>query len=154
MLIRKAIISDTEALLPLYQGSLVHMANLQPRQYREVPQDIAFVQKGIVDENADILVAEENGEIIGLASVFYEELSSKPYRVALNFVELDTLFVSEYHRRKGVGTALFRAAQQWAKERDAQSLQLITLGENTYARQFYERMGMQELIVKYIKEEL
>lgn len=154
MLIRKATIEDTDALLPLYQGSLAHMAFLQPRQFRAAPQDVSFVQKGIVEESGDIFVAEEAGEIIGLAAVFYEEIAPRAHRAALNYADLDTLFVSEYHRGKGVGTALFRAVQAWARERKAQSLQLITLGENDYARRFYEKMGMQELMIRYIKEEL
>ena len=154
MLIRKATIDDTSALIPLYQGSLANMARLQPRQYKEAPQSIVHVQQGIVEEQADIFVAEENGEIIGLVSVFFEEINPKPHRAAENYVDLDTLYVSEYHRNKGVGTALFHAAEQWAKEKHAQSLQLMTLGENTFARHFYEKLGMQELNIKYIKEEL
>lgn len=152
MIIRKATMNDMKWLIPLYQGSLATMAHYQPREYRLVPQDIEFVQMGIVEENADVLVAEENGQIIGLASVFYEEICPKPFRVAFNYVDLDTLYVSECYRRKGVGTALFQAAQQWAKERNAQSLQLMTLGENEPARRFYESMGMRELNVKYIQE--
>lgn len=128
------------------------MAELQPRQYREAPQDIEFVQEGILSEEGDVLVAEKHGEIIGLASVFLQETKPYPFRVQQKWCELNTLYVAEGHRGNGVGTALFQAAWQWTMQRGLSSLQLMTLGENTIARRFYEGMGMKELKLMYILE--
>lgn len=152
MIIRKAAIEDTDAMIPLFDASLRCMAELQPGQYRAVPQDIVFVQEGILSETGDVLVAEEEGMIIGLASVFQEESKPYPFRVQQKWCELDTLYVAEGHRGKGVGTALFHAAWEWAMERELNSLQLMALGENTRARAFYEKMGMKELKLTYIME--
>ena len=152
MIIRKATLEDTDALLPLYNGSLRHMAQLQPQQYREVPQDVEFVQQDILSEDGDVLVAEKEGKIIGLVSVFVQETKPYPFRVQHKWCDLDTLYVDENQRGKGVGTALFQAAWQWAMQRGLSSLQLMTLGENTAARHFYERMGMKDLSVMYILE--
>lgn len=152
MIIRKATLEDTDALIPLYNGSLRNMAQLQPRQYQEVPQDAEFVQQGILSEDGDVLVAEKDGEIIGLVSVFVQETKPYAFRIQQKWCDLDTLYVDESHRAKGVGTALFQAAWQWAMQRGLSSLQLMTLGENVNARSFYERMGMQKLRITYILE--
>lgn len=152
MIIRKATLEDTDSLIPLYNGSLRNMAQLQPLQYQEVPQDVEFVQQGILSEDGDVLVAEDAGKIIGLASVFVQETKPYPFRVQHKWCDLDTLYVDENHRRKGVGTALFQAAWQWAMQRELSSLQLMTLGENANAQRFYERMGMKELRLMYILE--
>lgn len=50
MEIRKATLADTEALRVLFNGALRHMAQLQPRQYRAVEQDTAFIQSGILED--------------------------------------------------------------------------------------------------------
>lgn len=152
MIIRKATLEDTDALIPLYNGSLRNMAQLQPQQYREVPQDVAFVQQGILSPDGDILVAEKDGKIIGLVSVFVQETKPYAFRVQHKWCDLDTLYVDENHRGKGVGTALFQAAWQWAMQRGLSSLQLMTLGENINARRFYEQMGMKQLRLTYILE--
>ena len=154
MRIRKAAIEDTEQLKPLFAGSLRNMAQLQPRQYREAEQDVEFIQEGILGEDSDVLVAEQDGQIIGLASVFSVTVNPHPYRVPQTYCELDTIYVLEEYRHQGIGTALLDAACNWAKERNHASLQLMTLGENKDARGFYERAGMRELKIVYITENL
>lgn len=153
MEIRKATLADTEALRVLFNGALRHMAQLQPRQYRAVEQDTAFIQSGILEDYGDVLVAEDHGKIIGFVSVFAEETSPLPFRVQQKYCDLDNIFVAEEHRGKGVGTALFQAAWQWARERDLAFLQLMTLGENYNAQDFYEKMGMNVSQVRYILED-
>ncbi len=152
MRIRKAAIEDTEQLKPLFAGSLRNMARLQPRQYREAEQDVEYIQAGILGEDSDVLVAEKDGHIIGLASVFSVTVEPKPYRIQQTCCELDTVFVQEAYRNQGVGKALLDAARQWAGERGCDSLQLMTLGENEAARRFYQREGMREHRVIYILE--
>lgn len=154
MLIRKATLEDTEHLQPLFAGSLQNMARLQPRQYREAEQDTDFIQAGIVQENGDVLVLETEGKIVGLASVFVEQVSPLPFRVHQSYCELDTLYVLEGYRNRGFGMALLEAARGWAKEHGCASLQLMTLGENTEAQRFYERAGMRPHKIIYIQEEL
>lgn len=154
MLIRKATLADTEKLRPLFAGSLQNMARLQPRQFREAEQDAAFIQAGIVEEHGDVLVLETEGKIVGLASVFVEQISPLPFRVQQSYCELDTLYVLEEYRNRGFGLALLEAARAWAKAHDCASLQLMTLGENTGARRFYERTGMRPHKIIYIQEEL
>ena len=154
MRIRKATIEDTEQLKPLFAGSLRNMAQLQPRQYREAEQDVEFIQAGILGEDSDVLVAEKDGHIIGLASVFSVTVKPRPYRVQQTYCELDTIFVQEAHRNQGVGKALLDAAWNWAKALNHASLQLMTLGENEDARRFYERAGMRVHKIVYILENL
>ena len=154
MRIRKATLGDTEQLKPLFAGSLRNMAQLQPRQYREAEQDVDFIQAGILEEDSDVLVAEKDGQIIGMASVFSVTVNPRPYRVQQTYCELDTIFVQEAYRNQGVGKALLDAAWNWAKARNHASLQLMTLGENQDARRFYERAGLREHKIVYILENL
>ena len=152
MWIRKATIEDTEQLKPLFAGSLKNMAQLQPRQYREAEQDVEFIQEGILGEDSDVLVTEKDGLIIGLASVFSVTVNPRPYRVQQKYCELDTIYILEEYRHQGIGKALLDAAWAWAIEHDCDSLQLMTLGENSDAQRFYERAGMRRHRIVYIME--
>jgi ribosomal protein S18 acetylase RimI-like enzyme len=143
---------DAAALGKLYDGSLRYMAQLQPRQYRAVEQDKAFVQAGILEEDAQVFVAEEAGQLIGLASVFTEETKPLPMRVQQRYCVLDTIYVAEEYRNRGVGSCLFQAAWDWTKSQGLSNMQLMTLGQNQKAQRFYERLGMEKLKIVYILE--
>lgn len=153
MKIRKAIINDSETLCKLYEGSLATMACYEPRQFRPAQPDMEFVQKGILQENGEIFVVEEDGAVVAMASAFLEDREERPYRFGYKYVVLDTLYVSEYHRGKGYASALFQTIKDWAKQNDVQNIQLMTLGGNKKARAFYEGLGMRESSVYYILED-
>ncbi len=128
MEIRKATLADP-ALAEFFDGSLRCKAELQPGQYRPAPQDMEFVQAGILQENADILVAEEQGKLLGMVSLFAEETNQRPYRVFQRYVELNTIYVLPEYRSRGIGTSLMNAAKSWAKERGISTIELMALGE-------------------------
>ena len=101
-----------------------------------------------------MLVAEQDGHIVGLASVFSVTVEPRPYRLGHTYCELDTHYVLEEYRNRGIGTALLRAAQSWAREHGHASLQLMTLGENEGARRFYASAGLREHQIVFIQEDL
>ena len=142
--IRIANLEDTPQLMELFDGSLRHMAALQPWQWRVVPQEKEFVQAAILEPNGILFVWEENGRLLGLASLFVKEQEESAIRLSCRYADLDTLYVRSEARKRGIGTALYQAAQQWARDQGAKCLKLMTLGENTAARAFYAQMGMRE----------
>ena len=120
------------------------MAELQPWQWRVVPQEKEFVQAAILEPNGMLYVWEEDGRLLGVVSLFLKEQEESAIRLPCRYVDLDTLYVHPEARGSGIGTALYQAACQWAKEQGADRVELMTLGENRNARAFYDKMGMQE----------
>lgn len=59
------------------------------------------------------------------------------------YMDLAALHVSEELRNQGVGTVLFRAASQWAKERGARKL-YISAHSAVESQAFYRKMGCVE----------
>lgn len=151
--IRRAAVEDLERLQPLYDGQLRYMAVCQPGQYRAVRQDGTFIRSEIEAENGCVLLAEENGAVLGFVSVAMEDTGEKAHRVPQRYAVLENIYVREECRRTGVGTALFRAAWDWARAGGAGSMHLMTLAENTRAQSFYESMGMRFLQHVYILED-
>ena len=54
---------------------------------------------------------------------------------------LDELYVAPELRRRGIGSALLKAAEAMTRERAGELLEINVDGEDTDARRFYERHG-------------
>lgn len=89
-----------------------------------------------------------------MASVFLEEIEPPPYRFGYRYVHLDTRYVSEYYRGRGIASKIFDTVKAWAKEQDVENIQRMTLGENMEARSFYASRGMKACKVQYILEDI
>lgn len=85
------------------------------------------------------LVAEENGEVIGIALWFYN-LSTFKCRKG---IYLEDLFVLPEKRGGGVGTALLKALCKVAKDENCGRLEWSCLDWNTPSLKFYESLGAE-----------
>ncbi len=144
MSIREANLEDTRQLIQLFQGSLRHMVALQPDVWREAETTEEFAQLPILSPDGMLYVWAENGELLGLVSVFVVNQEEEAIQRKRRYADLDTLYVRPQDRGRGIGTALYRAAAAWAKGKGCNALELMTLGENTAARRFYECLGLRE----------
>ena len=64
------------------------------------------------------------------------------------------LAVAEARRRRGVGRALMRAAEQWLQARGAPKLQLMVRADNLAAEGFYEAIGYGREAVSVLSRRL
>jgi len=78
-------------------------------------------------ERDEVLVAEQDGEIVGMAVVFIGDRDA----------ELDGLFVEPEHWRKGIGAELVDVATHAARRRGL----TLMVTANPSARDFYLRCG-------------
>ena len=88
-----------------------------------------------------IFVVECDGHVAGFATVLarmpFQELDEPPGEYAL----LSDLVVLEPFRRRGYGTALLRAAEQYVVEQGATELLIGVLTANQPARRLYLQAG-------------
>lgn len=82
-------------------------------------------------ENATVLVAREDGRIVGAAMTGHDG-----HRGALYYLGVDP-----DSRRGGVGRALVRAAEDWCRSRGAPKLNLLVRTENQAVLAFYDALG-------------
>lgn len=80
-----------------------------------------------------VLIARwgEEGEIVGLISCTLRE------RVA----HIQLAGVHSDHRQRGVGTGLVQAALDWARDQQAQRMEVVTQARNVPAQRLYQQMG-------------
>jgi GNAT superfamily N-acetyltransferase len=85
--------------------------------------------------DAEVLVAEEGGAVVGICTVYLDIESVRFGRRAW----VEDLAVHQDHRSAGHGKALLDAAKDWARERGATHLELDSGEARADAHRFYER---------------
>lgn len=92
------------------------------------------------DKNSILLVACEDGEVVGSLQVtFTQYLSHKGSRRAT----IENVHVFEKSRNRGVGTQLMNHAISLAKEEKCSIVQLTSNKSRKDAHRFYERIGFR-----------
>lgn len=81
-----------------------------------------------------ICTAVDQDTIIGFLSI-------EVHREDRNYLYLDDLSVTEKYRSQGIGTALIRQAEEYAKELKLREICLHVEKTNVSARRLYQRLG-------------
>lgn len=137
--IRPATATDLPAMLALYRVLDEEMVDLQPEFFCAAPREEAPILQFIDAPDADYLLAEQEGAVVGFALVVYAGWTPEfscvlPHRYA----SLYDLVVAREHRCQGIGSALLGAAKRWARDRRLEYLELRVLAQNSTAIHLYE----------------
>jgi ribosomal protein S18 acetylase RimI-like enzyme len=118
---------------------------------RRTPEDYAwFLGTQIAEANVVILVAENDGQVIGYvygAVEGYDYMSLRGPAAVLHDLVVD----SEY-RRRGVGQLLLNAALSELRSRGAPRVVLSTAERNESAQRLFEWMGFRRTMVEMTRE--
>ena len=137
--IRPAEEKDILAILALYCQLDQALVDLQPEFFCAAPREDAFVRQAIQANDADYLLAEADGAVVGFALVNYAGWTPEfscvlPHRYAC----LADLVVDAEHRGQGIGSTKLGAAKRWARDRRLEYLELNVLAQNVPAIALYE----------------
>ena len=148
-MIRTATILDAEAVSGAWEALHLEQSKIDAR-FALADDAVARWQndfKEWVDATdvRKIVVAEEDGEIVGFASA---QLWWPPpvYEQAIE-VYLDELFVAPESRRRGIGTRLLEDIAAWARGKQAKRVRLGALAANDEAIEFWRQRGANEFLV-------
>ena len=141
MEVRLATLNDVKQLCCLCTEFFAYNAALQPEYCKAAIADGKYPEVVIKDEKADMLIAIENGIIVGFMHVI--ESKTPPYEsiVPHDYAEVVAFMVTASCRRKSVGTALMDAAKEWGRARNLDYIELTVLSNAKEANAFYERYG-------------
>ena len=92
----------------------------------------------------DVIVYEENGVICGMAVLEYIFKPANLYRTQIKYCNIMEFGVDIEHRRKGIGTELFRFIKTQAKNKGYKRLELDVWSFNENAVRFYESVGLKD----------
>ncbi len=143
-LIRLARDEDYGPVCALFaEGDAFHAA-ARPDVIR-VPQGPArsreFMEHVLSSRDDLLLVAEQNGRLVGLIRAAVRMAPDAPMVVPRRYIAIEELVVTESARRRGYAPALVEQVHDWARERDIRDVQLTVHEFNTGAVRVYERLG-------------
>ena len=128
-IIRQSVKSDEKRICELYKEMLQTIYRTEEVEGYK-PGDLDKFWTG--DENR-IFVAED-GTVVGFISV-------EVYHENEDYVYLNDFTVTEEYRNKGIGAALLKTAESYAREINTLNLCLHVEKTNQSAMQFYENSG-------------
>jgi GNAT superfamily N-acetyltransferase len=99
----------------------------------------ALYEAALADPERVVLVAERDGEVVGMAHIVPSGAANAPHRA-----EVQRVAVAERVRGTGVGRKLMEAVDDAARERGL-TLLWLTTHEGTDACAFYEAVGYTKL---------
>ena len=147
MKVRQATLEDVPALVALFQEldrmqSDWRVFTPRPGFYDEVGLKY---REAMRTENAVVMVAEDEGEIVGMA---YGEVRIPSRFSDERALELSGVVVRTGYRGRGVGRALVQEAARFAGELGVEWVELKTFAPNQGAMAFWEGLGFTPRVVQ------
>jgi GNAT superfamily N-acetyltransferase len=133
--VRAATAADADAVLEMYEW-LFEAPGAPPPNWEETAGRERLLAT-IEGEGSEMLVALDDGELVGFCSAYIDLLSIRYGPRCW----VEDLAVDPDQRSNGVGSALLAAARAWATDQGASHLQLVSAEARTDAHRFYEREG-------------
>ena len=140
IVVRRAKPGDAGALVEARRGRRLRARGLADlgRPWRTPGEERRFLRALRRYDDAAVFVAElPTDGIVGRLS-----LGRDPHPASRHVADLG-LMVSALHRRRGIGTALLREAEEWARAVGVRKLELHVFPHNDAAIQLYESRGFR-----------
>lgn len=99
----------------------------------------------IRNDDALLLVAEKNHEIVGLLESFMTASSDFPVNKRRKWCQIDSLAVQSGVQNCKIGSLLLEKAKEWAKAHNVERMELNVYSFNENAIRFYAGKGFSEL---------
>lgn len=134
MKLRPATNADVDVILALWRGAAAEPS----------VSDDADGIRGLLERDPEgLLVAEQDGHIVGTLAAAWDGWRGHLYRLA----------VHPDHRRRGIGGALVAEGEHRLRAKGARKIQGIVLADSAEARAFWETVGYvwDERVVRHAK---
>jgi GNAT superfamily N-acetyltransferase len=101
----------------------------------------------LAEPGQSVLVAESNGQVIGLATIIVRHV----IHYDTPFARLAALVVATGRRKSGVGAALVEAAERIARGAGCSVMEITSGDHRPEAHAFYRRLGFDERPRRFVK---
>ena len=102
-----------------------------------------FVHVIMEDPEQEIVVAEIDGKLCGMAVLHHINKAPTPFMYERDFLDIDEFCVDKDHRRQGVASAMISFIRDYAKEKGFNRIELNMWEFNEEALAFYEAAGFK-----------
>jgi len=151
VIVRRAKKEEIEIIASLL--SRMYKLNSEFDPLLQVPEDIEervkkSLEVSMLDDNFLIVVAEEEGKIIGAARV---RISNREFYIPEKEGIIEEIYVHPSYRRKGVGEAIVNFIQKELASRGVKIISAHFPAKNVIAVSFYNKLGFVEEHYHFVK---
>ncbi|MFI5160769.1 MAG: GNAT family N-acetyltransferase [Sphingobacteriales bacterium] len=145
IIIRPASLADMDTLLAFEKGIMLVE---RPMDETIKEGDVHYYDLAglIKSPDAEVVVAEQDGELIG--SGYAHIIDSKSYLTHAKHAHLGFMYVKPEHRGKAVNKLIIETLQQWAMSKSVNEFRLEVYHNNPGALRAYEKMGFKPLLLE------
>ena len=145
MKFREAIMSDKYQLLALEQ-KVVDAERPFNTDIKEGKPIYYEMEDLIIGENSHLIVAEENGEIVGTG---YSQIQKSKASLQHEYhAYLGFMFVSPKCRGKGLNQQIIKKLISWSKNKGVNDHYLDVYSDNASAIRAYEKIGFKACMIE------
>ncbi|MCR4939402.1 MAG: GNAT family N-acetyltransferase [Treponemataceae bacterium] len=147
--IRRAKKDDFTTLEELYTELEKDAVMYQPEHFLLSPKGARSKQleEIIRSENQIMLVAEDDGKLIGFAHVMLQKAKAFSCLKPQSNIYLQDLLVTEAYRSKGIGSQLLNVAKDCGREMGVDFFRTQVFPMNKAGLRFYERNGFSTKMI-------
>lgn len=109
-----------------------------------------YFKKHITDENSITVLAEYNGELVGL--LIGTIIETAAYRTVGRQAKLLSIYVKEEYRKMKIGSGLMEKFTEFAKEKGMKSMEVTAYVRNETALNFYRNNGFEDYVITLERE--
>ena len=144
IVIRKGRVADLPILLEFEQG-IIEVERPFDTTLKDEKISYYDIREFILSPDADVIVAEMNGQLVGSGYVLIKE--AKDYFKHEKYGYLGFMYVTPDARGRGVNGMIIDEMKAWCKRRDIYEIRLEVYDENPGAIRAYEKAGFVKQIV-------
>ncbi|NLZ47885.1 MAG: GNAT family N-acetyltransferase [Clostridiales bacterium] len=150
VIVREATKLDYEEICKLYEELDTYHRNSLPQYFSEYEgpsRSIEYINSLIEQEESILYVSVINSKIIGLIQVYIKETPDINILKKRKFAYIDSLYVKEEYRKKGIGKLLFNEALNWIYSNKVSEVELNVWQFNQDAINFYKKWDLISLVI-------
>ena len=154
-IVRRATTADLPGIGRLGALLIKEHYDFDPRRFlaasHRTPADYAsFMSTQLEDPDKAVLVADDNGHVIGYAYAAVEGYDYMALRGPAG--ALHDIIVAPEHRGRGVGRLLLNATLEFFRSRGVPRVVLSTAARNEAAQQLFAGMGFRRTMIEMTRE--
>ena len=143
--IRKATLADLPVLLKFEQGII---SSERPFDETLVSENFHYydLAERIKDDEAEVVVAEVNGDIVGGGSAIIKE--GKSFNTFTRYSFLGFMYVEPAYRGQGVNKLVIEKLVEWSHEKGLKEIRLQVYSDNLPAIKAYEKVVFKKILTE------
>ena len=145
MTVRIAKREDLERLQPLYEKESERLFGLCPEHYLKSVQDRDLFCAIVEHKSADILIAEEEGEVVASLLLWQTETPLYPFRKSRSFTYISDFLTATAERSEAL-LELLSYAKEWSKAHGAEYIEADIPCADTELLEELSRQGFLPLM--------